>query len=230
MNRDRREATIFRVDLVIGDLPYLLLGVPLTLGITVLAYGAGTVLALPIAVVRIARVPVLNPIVVAWVEFFRTTPPLVHIVWGYYVLPLLVGWKLSAFTVVSGALAASTSAIMGEIFRGGIQSISKGQWAAARVLGLSSSQALWWVILPQTLRVILPPSCNTLVSLLKQSSLAAIIAVPEIMNRGQILAADNFRPLEVLTLVAILYFVLTYPLVLLVAALEKRSRVGFSYV
>jgi polar amino acid transport system permease protein len=212
---------------VLADLPYLLLGIPLTIGITVAAYLAGTLLGLPIALIRLARVPFLNPLVVAWVEFFRTTPPLVHIVWGYYVLPIALGVTFSAFSVVSGALAFSTSAVMGEIFRGGIQSIPSGQWAAARVLGLSGWQRLWWVILPQTLRVILAPSCNTLVSLLKQSSLAAVIAVPEIMNRGQVLSANNFRPLEVLTLVAIVYFVLTYPLVLLVAALERRSQSAF---
>jgi polar amino acid transport system permease protein len=201
--------------------------VPLTLAITAAAYLAGTLLGLPIALIRLARVPVLNGLVVAWVEFFRTTPPLVHIVWGYYVLPVALGLRFSAFSVVSGALAFSTSAVMGEIFRGGLQSVPRGQWAAATVLGLTPWQRLWWVILPQTFRIILPPSCNTLVSLLKQSSLAAIIAVPEIMNRGQVLSANIFRPLEVLTLVAVIYFVLTYPLVLLVAALERRSHVAF---
>lgn len=203
------------------------MGVPITLGITVVAFVLGTLLGLPIAVVRLARIPVLNALVVAWVEFFRTTPPLVHIVWTYYALPQLIDVRLSAFTVVSAALAASTSAQMGEVFRAGIQSIRKGQWEAASVLGLGRLQRLWWVILPQTLRLILAPSCNTLVMLLKQSSLAAIIAVPEIMNRGQILSVQTFRPLEVLTMVAIIYFCLTYPLVLLTETVERRSRVAF---
>jgi polar amino acid transport system permease protein len=82
-------------------------------------------------------------------------------------------------------------------------------------------------VLPQTLRLILAPSCNVLVSLLKQSSLGAVIALPEIMNRGWILGSQNFRPIEILTMVALIYFALTWPLVLLAAALERRSSLAF---
>jgi polar amino acid transport system permease protein len=218
---------MLRLDAVIGDLPRLLLGVPLTLGITAVAFAAGTVAALPIALARIARLPVLGSLAVAWLEFFRTTPPLMHIVWAYYALPVIADIRLSAFTVIAGALACSTSAQMAEIFRAGLLAVPRGQSDAARVLGLSSWQRLWWVVLPQTLRLILAPSCNALVSLLKQSSLAAVIAVPEIMNRGWILSSETFRPIEVLTLVALIYFALTWPLVLLAAALERQSTLAF---
>jgi polar amino acid transport system permease protein len=218
---------VFRLDAVIGDAPRLLLGVPLTLGITSVAFAAGTVAALPIALARLARIPVLGSLAVAWLEFFRTTPPLMHIVWAYYALPVIADIRLSAFTVVAGALACSTSAQMAEIFRAGLLAVPRGQSDAARVLGLSSWQRLWWVVLPQTLRLILAPACNALVSLLKQSSLAAVIAVPEIMNRGWILSSETFRPIEVLTLVALIYFVLTWPLVLLAAALERQSSLAF---
>lgn len=218
---------MLRFDTVIGDFPTLLLGVPLTLGLTVVAFVAGTALALPIAVVRTNHVRGLSQFALVWIEFFRTTPPLMHIVWAYYALPAIVGIRLDAFSVVAGALACSTSAQMAEIFRGGILAVPRGQWDASRVLGLSPWQRLWWVVLPQTVRLVLAPACNTLVSLLKQSSLAAVIALPEIMNRGWILAAQNFRPIEVLTLVALIYFVLTWPLVLLTAALEKRSGLAF---
>jgi polar amino acid transport system permease protein len=218
---------VVRFDTVIGDFPRLLLGVPLTLGITVVAFVGGTVAALPIALVRTARVPVLGSLAVAWLEFFRTTPPLVHVVWVYYALPVIADIRISAFAAIGGALACSTSAQMAEIFRAGLLSVPRGQSDAARVLGLSSWQRLRWVVLPQTLRLVLAPSCNTLVSLLKQSSLAAVIAVPEIMNRGWILASETFRPIEVLTLVAFIYFALTWPLVLLAAALERRSGLAF---
>jgi polar amino acid transport system permease protein len=95
------------------------------------------------------------------------------------------------------------------------------------VLGLNAWQRLFDVVLPQAVRLIMAPTANATVSLLKDSSLAALIAVPELMNRGQILSTQNFRPLEVLTLVAVLYFVLTWPLALLAGALERRSRVAF---
>jgi polar amino acid transport system permease protein len=218
---------MFRFDAVIGDLPVLLLGIPLTLGLTAVAFVVGTVAALPIALARLRRIPVVSRVALAWIEFFRTTPPLVHIVWAYYALPVIADIRIDAFSVVAGALACSTSAQMAETFRGGILAVPRGQWDASQVLGLSPWQRLWWIVLPQTLRLILAPSCNTLVSLLKQSSLAAVIALPEIMNRGWTLAAANFRPIEVLTLVALIYFVLTWPLVLLAAALERRSSLAF---
>jgi polar amino acid transport system permease protein len=116
---------------------------------------------------------------------------------------------------------------MSGIFRGAILAVPRGQWHAGRVVGLSYGQRLWWVILLQSLRLIYAPACNSLVSLLKQSSLAAVIAVPEVMNRGWVLAAANFRPLEVLTTVALIYFVLTWPLVLLASWLERRSSLAF---
>ena len=218
---------MFRFDAVIGDLPTLLLGIPLTLGLTAGAFVVGTVAALPIALARLRHIPAISAMALGWIEFFRTTPPLVHIVWAYYALPVIADIRLDAFTVVAGALACSTSAQMAEIFRGGILAVPRGQWDASQTLGLSPWQRLWWIVLPQTLRLILAPSCNALVSLLKQSSLAAVIALPEIMNRGWILASQNFRPIEVLTLVALIYFVLTWPLVLLAAELERRSSRAF---
>jgi len=218
---------VLRFDTVIGDLPVLLLGIPLTLAITIAAFVIGTVIALPLALARISALPGVNQAVLAWIEFFRTTPPLMHIVWAYYALPVVADIKLDAFSVVAGALACSAAAQMSEIFRGAIVAVPRGQWDAASVIGLSYFQRLWWVILPQSLRLIYAPACNALVSLLKQSSLAAVIALPEVMNRGWLLAAQNFRPIEVLTTIALIYFVLTWPLVLLASYLERRSGLAF---
>ena len=218
---------MLRFDTIVGDIPYLLLGIPLTLAITLVAYVAGVIMALPIAIARSAAVPVVSQVVQTFVEFFRTTPPLMHIVWAYYALPVLLDIRLDAFTVVAGALACSSAAQMSEIFRGAILAVPRGQWDAGHVIGLTYPQRLWWVILPQSLRLVYAPACNALVSLLKQSSLAAVIAVPEIMNRGWVLAAQNFRPIEVLTTVALIYFFLTWPLVLLASFLERRSSLAF---
>lgn len=207
-------------------LPVLLLGIPYTLAITATAFLVGTTLGLLIAIIRLARVPLLDWLAIGWVEFFRTTPPLVHIVWVYYALPELIDVRLSDFAAVAGALAASKSAVMAEIFRGGILAVPQGQWQAAKVLGLGPWQTLRHVILPQTMRLILAPSTNSLVSLMKETSLAAFIALPELMHRGQSLAIETFRPVEVLTVVAFLYFVITYPVAMLAVALERRARAG----
>src|SRR5215831_16352084 len=126
---------MLRFDAIVGDITYLLLGIPLTLAITLVAYAVGVVIALPIAVARSARVPVLSQVVQTLVEFFRTTPPLMHIVWAYYALPFLVDIRLDAFTVVAGALACSSGAQMSEIFRGAILAVPRGQWDAGQVIG-----------------------------------------------------------------------------------------------
>lgn len=217
---------MFRFDTIIGDIPYLLLGIPLTLGLTGASFAAGVLVGLPVAIVRNARVPILAFVVRVLVDFFRTTPPLMHIVWTYYALPVLAGIRLSAFAVVVFALACSSGAQLSEIFRGAINAVPRGQWDAGQVIGLSYMQRLWWVIIPQSLRLVYAPACNSLVSLLKQSSLAAVIALPEIMNRGWLLASHNFRPIEVLTTIALIYFVLTWPLVLIASHLEHRSSLA----
>ena len=210
------------------DIPFLIAGIPLTIGISIGAFFCGVIISLPMAVIRILKTPIINQIILGWIEFFRTTPPLVHIVWIYYVFPVAFDLRFSALTVVILALSANTSAQMAEIFRAGIQSIPRGQTEAGTVLGLNYVQRLFYIILPQALRLIMAPSANTLVSLLKDSSLAAIIAIPELMNRGQLLSTDTIRPLEILTLVAILYFFITYPFAIVASALERRSRVAFT--
>ena len=218
---------MLRFDTIIGDIPYLLLGIPLTLALTAVAFVAGLLLALPIAIARSAAVPVISPLMRLIVDFFRTTPPLMHIVWAYYALPVIADIRLDAF--------------YGRRRRAGLQFgradvrdlPRRHRGGSARAVGCRKCdrplylQRLWWVILPQSLRLIYAPACNALVSLLKQSSLAAVIALPEVMNRGWVLAAQNFRPIEVLTTIALIYFVLTWPLVLLASYLERRSGLAF---
>jgi polar amino acid transport system permease protein len=211
---------------LLPDLPFLLAGIPLTFTLATASFLVGSALALPMAVSRTSSVPIVSGLVIAWTEFFLTTPPLVHIMWAYYVLPVAFGIRLSDVTVVIAALAASASAQMSEVFRAGIQSVPKTQNEAAIVLGLGFLRRLRYVTLPQAVRIVAAPACNTLASVTKDTSLAAIIAVPELMNRGQRLSLETFRPLEVLTLIAVLYFVLIYPLILVGGLLEQKSKVG----
>ena len=146
------------------DIPFLIAGIPLTIGISIGAFICGVIISLPMAVIRILKTPFINQIILGWIEFFRTTPPLVHIVWIYYVFPVAFDLRFSALTVVILALSANTSAQMAEIFRAGIQSISRGQTEAGTVLGLNYVQRLFYIILPQAVRLIMAPSANTLVS------------------------------------------------------------------
>jgi polar amino acid transport system permease protein len=218
---------MFDLSTILDSLVFLLPGIPLTLGIALASLAIGVVVALPMALIRTARVPLASSVVEAVTEFVRTTPPLLHIVWIYYVLPQLLGVRLSDLTVVVIALSASTAAQLAETFRAGIEAIPRGQFEAADVLGLGRWARLRYVILPQLMRLIMAPTGSVVVSLIKDTSLAAIIAVPELMNLGQVLSGQIFRPLEVLTLVALIYFVLTYPVALAAGYLESRSRAAY---
>jgi len=209
-------------------IPAVLRGVPITIEITVVTFVLGTLLALPFAVVRIERTRWLSPIVGAWVEFFLITPPLVHVLWVYYVLPIAFGIRLSDVTAVVLALTASTSAQMTEIFRAALQSIPPTQREAGIVLSLSPFQRFRYVIFPQAKRLFMAPATSAIASLVKETAIAAVIGVPELLNRGEIVATETYRSLESFTLVAVIYFILIYPFVLLGGVLERRSRAGFS--
>jgi polar amino acid transport system permease protein len=195
----------------------------------VITWVLAMVLGLLVAVLRLWKNPlsrVLNPILMAYIDFFRTTPPLVQLIWVYYALPVLIGLRLSDLQSIILTFTLNTGAFAAEIFRAGIQSIDPGQMHAAKVVGMSYFQAMRRIILPQAILRVLPPLGSTTISLVKFTSFASVIAFPELLHRGRDLAAITFRPLEILTVVAVIYFVMTYPLSWLVLWLEKRGGVG----
>ncbi len=211
---------------VVGYLPDLLDGVRLTLALSGASVGLGLVLGLALALARSSRRPVLDWPAYAYIEFFRTTPPLVQIVWLYYGLPLLVGRDLGAFGAAAVALGLNIAAFFAEIFRAGIAAVDVTQWQAARVLGLGRADTLRLVILPQALRNVLPPAGTTVIYLIKGTALASAIGTPELLRVGQLIAVETFRPVETLTVVAAAYFVLTYPIALGFLWLERRLAVA----
>lgn len=140
----------------------------------------------------------------------------------FYGLPSLISRPIPAYTAAILALSINSGAYVGEIVRSGIQSIDKGQWEAASSLGLSGSQTMGLIILPQAFRRILPPLGNEFIALLKDSSLVSIIALEELVRKGQIIIGRTFRPFEVWLAVAIIYFVMTFAVSRLVNVVEKR--------
>ena len=212
----------FRFDMVVGYWPDLVDGALLTLAMSAASIGLGLVLGLVLALMRYSRVPWLDWPAYAYIEFFRTTPPLVQIVWLYYGLPMLAGRDLDAFAAAAVALGLNIAAFFAEIFRAGIAGIDRTQWQAARVLGLGLGDTLRFVILPQALRNVLPPTGTTVIYLIKGTALASAIGVPDLLRVGQLISLETFRPVESLTIVAIAYFVLTYPIALAFHAIERR--------
>jgi polar amino acid transport system permease protein len=157
-----------------------------------------------------------------YVEIFRCTPLLVQIVWFYFALPIVLNVNLPAWLAAGLGLTLYMGAFATEIFRGGIISIDRGQWQAARALGMTSGELMRHVILPQAVRRMVPPFVNQSVIQLKNTSLLYVVAVPDLMYTGSIVVADTFRPLEVYTSVAVMYFVMLYPLTQWAKRLEAQ--------
>jgi His/Glu/Gln/Arg/opine family amino acid ABC transporter permease subunit len=203
----------------------VLIGLRYSLIVSVLSLAFGNLAGLVAAIMRISRKPPFSQIAYIYIDFFRTTPALVQLIWIFYVLPIIVGVEFSPITSGVIALSLNAGAFLAEVFRSGIESIAKGQTDAASVLGLSRSQAFLHIVLPQAFRRVLPATGNVLIGLIKDSSLLSVIAVPELTYQFQTDVARTFRPLELYTALAAMYFVVTYPLSLAATALERRYRV-----
>lgn len=197
-------------------------GLGFTLAFTVVTILAGGLLGLVLGLARLSQSRLVNWPLIAVIELFRCTPLLVLIIWFYYAMPVLTGVQLSA--VVAGGLVLTfyTAAFYAEIFRGGVASIEVGQWDAARALGLTWIGLMRLVILPQAVRRMIPPLMNQSVLQLKNTSLVSVIAVPDLLYQGELITAETYRPLEVYTVVALLYFAVLLPLTLYAQRLEQR--------
>jgi len=157
-----------------------------------------------------------------YVEVFRCTPLLVQIVWFYYALPILLNFSLPAWLAAGLGLTLYMGAFCTEIFRAGVMSIGRGQWQAGRALGMTHIQLMRRIVLPQAVRRMVPPLVNQSITQLKNTALLYVVAVPDLMYTGSIVTAETFRPLEVYTSVAAMYFIMLYPMTLFAKRLEVR--------
>ena len=157
-----------------------------------------------------------------YVEVFRCTPLLVQIVWFYYALPILLNFSLPAWLAAGLGLTIYMGAFCSEIFRAGVISIGRGQWQAGRALGMTHIQLMRRIVLPQAVRRMVPPLVNQSITQLKNTALLYVVAVPDLMYTGSIVTAETFRPLEVYTSVAAMYFIMLYPMTLFAKRLEVR--------
>jgi polar amino acid transport system permease protein len=202
--------------------PLLERGVLVTLGYTAVTIVIGLIIGLLLGLGRLTKSRLLNIPLIAFIEAFRCTPLLVQIVWFYYALPVLLGIQIPAVVAGIMTLSCYTGVFYAEIFRGGIISIEQGQWDAARALGLRRWHVMRLVILPQAIRRMIPPFVNQSITQLKNTSLVSTIAVPDLLYNGTLITADTYRPLEVYTVIAVIYFVLLFPSTLLAQAYERH--------
>ncbi len=197
-------------------------GAEVTVGFTLGTVFLGLLLGLLLGLGRLTRSRLLNLPLVGFIELFRCTPLLVQIVWFYYALPVLLGIQIPAIAAATLVLSCYTAAFYAEIFRGGIASIEQGQWDAARAMGLRPWLVMRKVILPQAIRRMVPPFMNQSITQLKNTSLVSTIAVPDLLYQSELITGDTYRPLEVYTTVAIIYFALLFPATRLVQWYEGR--------
>ncbi|MEP7207450.1 MAG: amino acid ABC transporter permease [Casimicrobiaceae bacterium] len=202
-------------------LPILLQGCVVTIELTLLALVLSTVLGLVWALLRLSPSVFLRGPAVTFITIIRGIPIIVQLFYIYFVLPEL-GIQLTAFQAGVIGLGVAYSAYQAENFRAGIQSVEPGQIEAAQTLGMRPPMIMRRVILPQAIRVFLPPYGNTMIMMLKDSSIASAITVAELTRGGQLIAASTFKNMTVFTLVALLYLAMSLPLTYLAHRLEKK--------
>ncbi|WP_218508407.1 amino acid ABC transporter permease [Variovorax sp. dw_308] len=217
MNLDWSIVWDHREDLLHGAL----LTVLLTVLTMLVAVPAGIVLAL----MRLSRSKILSGASQAFVEFFRNLPLILVVYWAFYVMPVLLNIQFSAFTTGLAALCLNVSAYNAETFRAGINSIRKGQTEAAIAVGMSRWQAMRKVVIPQAWRRVLPVLASTWVSLFKDTSLVSVIAVGELAHVALQIRSSSFRVLEMLTAMAVIYWLMGYPQAKLVDWVQKKFEV-----
>ncbi len=212
-------------------------GIGVTALITISSFALTLLLGLIGGLGRLARNPFLHGIATLYVETVRGVPLLVQLIWWYFAFPVVIQqigeWlnisviaNYHANPIFTAILAITVcyGAYMSEIYRAGIQSIPKGQIEAARSLGMSHFQSMRHVIIPQAVRVVLPPVGNEFIALLKDSCLVSVVAVADLTRRGREFMAVHFNPIEVWTLVALLYLIMTLLSARGLAWIEKKTR------
>lgn len=196
------------------------------LGITVLLTVATMALAIPfgllLAFLRLSRLRIIRTPATVFVEIFRSTPLLLQVYWAFYVLPALVGVGFSAITTALIGLVCNVASFNSETFRAGILSIRPGQTNAALALGMGRGQAMRKIILPQAVHRVLPALATTWVSLFKDTSLVSTIAVADLSYQALQIRSETYRVMEVLTGMAVLYWLLGYPQAKLADWLHRR--------
>jgi polar amino acid transport system permease protein len=211
---------------VIANAPLLAQGLVNTLKVTGTALAFGVPLGLLLALLRLSPRKALSWPAGFVIEFFRTTPPLVQLFWFFFALPMLLDIEMTPFAAAAITFSIQSSAFFAEVFRGGIVSIERGQWEAARALGMSQPQAMRRVILPQAVKRMIPAFLERSIELMKTTTLVATVSYADLLFQANELAQKTFRPLEVFTVVALIYFTVIFAASLLVHRVERRLAVS----
>ena len=216
--------TFFNWNVFVSSLPLLLSGLRVTLYLGVVSIVAGLVLGLFVALIRIYSARPFAVVAKIYTDVFRSVPLLVLLILVYYALPF-VGLRLSPFMSAAVALTLVSGAYTAEIFRAGIEAIPIGQFEASQALGLRYRHMMIDVILPQAIRIVIPPLTNNCINVIKDTALASVVAMPDLLKQATQAQALEANPTP-LIVAAVMYIAILWPLVVLVGRLEKRYRRG----
>ncbi len=210
----------------VWDALLLLQGLGNTVRLCALGLTIGAVIALLVGVARASRSRWLWMPAAAYIEVIRDSPLLMQLYVIFFALPILLNVEVPILVAGVAALTVNGSAFMAEIVRAGVQAVGKDQWEAARSLGMNYAQIMRHVVLPQAVRVMIPPGVGLLIGLIKDSSIVSVLSYVELTRAGQILMEKTFLSFQVFGIVAALYFAMCYPLSRLALYSERRLKLG----
>jgi His/Glu/Gln/Arg/opine family amino acid ABC transporter permease subunit len=206
--------------------PLILKAAGTTLWLSWLAMLLGAVGGTAVAALRMSRFLPLRVLALVYTEFWRSVPILIVLFFAYFGLPLLLGFDISTFAAATIALALHASATMSEVVRAGVASVGRGQWEAAQAAGFGPLQVVRYVVAPQAIRVVLPPSIGVFITTLKESSLASVIGYIELTKTGLLIRESTDGGFVPLLALAVIYFLINYAISLLGGVLERRYHIG----
>lgn len=210
----------FNLEILLKVYPLLLKGLWMTLKLCLVVVPLGVIGGLAVAVTYSFHVRWLNWLLIVYVDFFRSFPPLVLLILVFYGLPF-IGLEVPNFVAVLIAFLLNTSSYFGEIFRAGIESVGRGQWEAARSTGMNTLQTMFYVILPQATRNVAPDLTSNTLEVIKFTALASVVALPELLRMGRVAQGITYNSTP-LIVVALIYLAMLWPLVRLLSRMERR--------
>ena len=213
------------IQLNANHLLYLLEAARWTVLLSLIAFLGGAVVGLPLALMRLSKVGLLRGIASGYIQLIQGTPLLIVLFLSYFGLGIL-GYKLIPLVAAGISLTLYAAAFLGEIWRGCIEAVPRTQWEASDCLGLNRFQQYTYVVLPQAVRIAIPPTVGFMVQIVKNTSLASVIGFVELARAGQIVNNATFEPFVIFCVVAAIYFALCYPLSLAARALERKAHAG----
>jgi His/Glu/Gln/Arg/opine family amino acid ABC transporter permease subunit len=217
---------LFNPQVAVENIGPLLGGLLITVELTFVVITLSLVCALGVALAGMSRLTPLRWVVKAYIEVIRGTPLLLQLIYVYYVLPE-IGIRLDAFAAGVLALTLNYSAYISEVYRSGIQAIAKGQHDAAAALGMTHALAMRRIILPQAIRIVVPALGNYFIGLFKDTALCSAVSIQELVFTAQVQAALNFQYFTLYTVVAAMYFLVSFPAARLVNYLERITKSGY---